>query len=130
VIPVGSEDLKRWTQKGRWNSNERLPENFLQTLRERTGCDAVLFTELTQYRAYQPLVLGWNMKLVEVGSGMIWWSADEVFQGQNEAVANASLENRFWHWGEHAVGETAVLDCPRYFGQFTLSSLLSTMPER
>ena len=78
-------------------AGKHLPADFLAFLRREYGCDAVLFTELTAYRAYAPLAVGWRLKLVDAGSGQIIWSADELFDAAHPGVGRAA--QRFEsHW--------------------------------
>jgi len=52
---------------------EILPPDFLDSLQRVYGCDAVLFCELSTFRAYAPLAVGWRMKLVDVRTRQILW---------------------------------------------------------
>lgn len=128
-VPVTSEQLRQWTGRGEWSAQEALPLDLLQRIRTATGCDAVLFCQLTQYRPYKPLAIGWNMKLVEVRQPRIWWSVDEVFDAGHPAVVNGA--RRYYQSQARQTGPLAdsyaILDSPRLFAQYTLAELLQTL---
>ncbi|HZL12776.1 MAG TPA: hypothetical protein VFC85_01410 [Verrucomicrobiae bacterium] len=151
VIPVGSEMLRSLTGKFGWTGAEVLPPDFFNSLEESYGCDAVLFCQLTVFRAYAPLAVGWRMKLVDVHSQKIIWAADEVFDANEPAVARgaeqfekhqqrihgetAFLFKAFWKLADREPqpvldDQWAILNSPRYFGQYSAVKLLESLPER
>ena len=85
VVAVDADKLRSRTGRANWTGAENLPPDFLAFLRREYGCDAVLFAELTAYRAYAPLAVGWRLKLVDARSGQILWSADELFDAAHPA---------------------------------------------
>ena len=132
VILVDREDLRRWTGRETWAAEDKLPLPLFGRLREESGCDAVLFCRLRSYHAYKPLVVGWHFELVDLQERTVVWSADEVFDAGEPDVARAAQHYYSGHAGEgRGAGDTAVvLGSPRRFAQYTLSALLSTLPER
>jgi hypothetical protein len=72
LIPVSPDQLRTWTGRWDWVSHAELPVRFFEILRQKTGCDAVLFSRLTRYHAYPPLVIGWHwwMPRPEARSGL------------------------------------------------------------
>jgi hypothetical protein len=151
VVPVGAEMLRSLTGRFAWTGAEILPADFFDSLRRAYGCDAVLFCQLTAFRAYAPLAIGWRMKLVDVRSQKIIWAADEVFDAIEPAVAKGA--EQFQKQQQNVHGETksllktflkladreplsalddqwAILNSPRYFGQYSAAKLLQTLPER
>jgi hypothetical protein len=151
VIPAGSEMLRSLTGQSGWTGAEVLPADFFDSLQRAYGCDAVLFCQLTAFRAYAPLAVGWRLKLVDARSQKIIWAADEVFDAGEPAVAKGA--EQFQKQQQHIHGETRsllktllnyadrqppsalddqwdILNSPRYFGQFSAVKLLQTLPER
>src|ERR1043165_10181815 len=53
VIRVTPDQMRHFAGKSDWAANEKLPANFLSTIKQETGCDAILFSRLTRYHAYQ-----------------------------------------------------------------------------
>jgi len=132
LVAVTPEQLRKWTSKARWSAEEKLPADFFQHLQNALGCDAVLFTRLQPYHAYPPLVVGWNLKLIEAEDKSVLWAADEVFDASQPAIVKAA--ERYSDSHVESVRPLAdshtILSSPRRFSQYTLSALLTTLPER
>jgi len=142
VIVVPCEAMLSRTQRRAWSGLETLPAQFFEALREESGCDAAFFAELTDYKPYSPLAIGWRFKLVDVRTKKIIWATDEVFDASVATVANAARQfdsripkprpGRIERFLDRTEGEDhwAMLHSPAVFGQFTVASLLTTLPER
>ena len=132
LVSISAEQLRRITGRSHWTTDERLPWNFFERLREASGCDGVLFCRLTHYRAYQPLLIGWHLQLLDATEPRVLWSADEVFDASNPAVARAA--QRYAQGDPEAFTVRAdaavVLQSPRRFGQYSASALAATLPMR
>ena len=165
VVQITREELWRLTGREDWTGEDVLPANILDALKKESGCDAVLFCELTEFRAYPPLAIGWRLKLVDVRGKKTIWAGDEHFDAGNPAViAGARLYQRrgqvvlddnsgLCRAGVSSVADIAggVIECvagdgqnapatqadgwlavnsPRWFGQYSIDSLLGTLPAR
>jgi hypothetical protein len=145
VISVSRDQLRQWTGEATRRSDEALPLDFFARLHERTGCDAVLFSQLTRYQAYQPVAVGWKFSLVLSGgtegaemmppkkvAADILWSVDEVLDAGDPAVANSARAYYSQHLHNETPGSDSsmVLRSPTWFGQFSLNALLGTLPAR
>jgi hypothetical protein len=165
VVQISREELWRLTGRADWTGEDVLPANILDALKKESGCDAVLFCELTEFRAYPPLAIGWRLKLVEVRGRKTIWAGDEHFDAGNPAViAGARLYQRRGqvvlddNSGLCCAGASSVADIaggiiervvgdgqnapatqaggwlavnsPRWFGQYSIDSLLGTLPGR
>lgn len=132
LIQVTPDQLNVWTGKSAWVAAENLPTGFLSSVREHTGCDAVLFAALTTYHPYPPLSIGWSVKLADCREGQIWWSVDEVFDAGNQSVAAAAeaYGRKEMMLPAPLLENSAILDSPRRFGQYTAWAVASTMPTR
>jgi len=132
LVIISPDQLRQWTGQTAWRDDEPLPSDFFARLREGCGCDAVFFTQLTRYFPYPPVAVGWKFSLIEVGDREIVWKADELFDAGDTIVANAA---RFYS-GQHvhiegpAEDPAAILGSPSRFGQYSLSAILATLPER
>lgn len=132
LVSVRPEQLRDWTGRAAWGSEEELPPDFLERLREELECEAVLFCQVTGYRAYPPLAIGWRLRLVDVDGARVWWAADEWFDAGDAAVANAARR----HYMERAPKPLAmanpqeILYSPLRFGTYTASALAATCPSR
>lgn len=132
VVTVAADHLRSRTGRAAWTGTESLPADFLPYLRREYGCDAVLFSELTAYHGYAPMVIGWRLKLVDARTGQILWAADDLFDAGRPAVANAAchFEKRMDASATTAESSWIVLNSPRRFGRYSAAALLDTLPER
>jgi hypothetical protein len=132
VVAVDSARLHVGTGQPKWTGTENLPPDLLAFLRREYGCDGVLFTELTVYRAYAPLAIGWRLKLVDARSGQIVWAADELFDAQQLNVAHAV--QRFTDPGLALPflrqENWLAVNSPSQFGRYSAAALLNTLPDR
>ena len=118
-----------------FSADDKLPQDFLQKVRDEFGCDAVMFSVLTQYRPYPPLAVGWKLRLVDAVDGQTWWTSDEVFDATDDKVAVGARKfqekNMKYNGAIPALQDThTVLLVPRQFGMYTARAVVETMPVR
>jgi len=132
LVTVPPDELRLLTGRSGWSSEEKLPSDFFEKLKDKLGVDAILFCRLTQYRAYEPLAVGWRLKLLDAEIPRILWAVDEVFDARVAEVAAAA--RRYARANPEAVpslhDSQSVLLSPRRFGQYTASAVVGTMPGR
>ena len=129
---ISPEQLESLTGEPEWSAEEPLPEHFFKKLDEAFGVDAVLFSRVTRYRPFPPMTIGWHMKLIVAGKKpLILWSADEVFDCSDPAVAKSARFHNAgpFPWMPPEDGDMSLLS-PRRFGQFTVGALFATLPAR
>jgi len=132
LVAVDPARLHAGTGQIGWTGTETLPPDFLTFLRREYGCDGVLFAELTTYRAYAPLAVGWRFKLVDARSGQVIWSADEIFDAARPDVARsmqrfegAGVSLPFFRQESWLANNS-----PSQFGRYSAATLLDTLPDR
>jgi hypothetical protein len=132
LVIISPDQLRQWTGQISWRDDEVLPPDFFSRLRDACGCDAVFFTQLTRYFPYQPVAVGWKFSLIQVKERQIIWKADELLDAGDAIVANAarSYSNQHVHIEGPAEDPSAILGSPSRFGQYSLSAILATLPER
>jgi hypothetical protein len=132
VVSVSAETLRRRTGRSQWTGTESLPPDFFTFLQGEYGCDGVLFCELTTYQAYAPLAVGWRLKLVDIRTGQILWSVDELFDASRPAVARAAQKfgESPSRWPFPRQENWVALNSPRQFGRYAVASVLKTVPQR
>lgn len=132
VVPVSPSWLQEHTSQTSWRADEKLPADFFHALKEAYGCDAVLFSQLTVFRAYPPLAIGWRLKLVADNTNEIVWAADEVFDAGRPSVVNGARRHQQEQQGgvSSLLDSQAILSSPRRFGHYAASTLLATLPGR
>jgi hypothetical protein len=130
LVFVSPAQLRAITGQPQWNAGETLPLDFFLRLHEALGCDAVIFCRLGQYRAYPPLSVGWDLKLVDANQRHVVWAIDEVFDAGDPSVETAArgYYERGIHTDNPLADPSSILLSPRRFGQYTASAALSTMP--
>lgn len=131
-VKLQPELLKKISSRPRWSATDRLPQDLLELIGKETGCDAVLFSELTHYRPYSPLVIGWNLKLVELKTRKVLWAVDETFDAGEPAVANGARRFQMDRQQANPVlaDSRQVLSSPRLFGQYTARTIVATLPDK
>ncbi len=131
-IPMTSEKLKEYVGMRSISSENVLAPDLMTKIKQNLGCDGIMFCTLTKYQPYRPISIGWNFKLVDCRESKIWWSVDEIFDSGNEAVSNAA--RRYYQSSIQSssplLDSTGILGTPTRFGQYTLSSVFSTLPMR
>jgi len=132
LVSVTPEQLRLWTGQSSWRDDEALPRDFFARIREGCGCDAVFFTQLNRYFPYSPVAIGWKLSLVEVQQSQVVWKAAEIFDAGDTRVANAARHYSMEHVHIEGPGDDpgVILGSPSRFGQYSLSALLATLPER
>lgn len=128
VVTVDPARLNGSTGQPAWTGSENLPPDFLAFLRREYGCDGVLFAELTAYRAYAPLAVGWRLKLVDARSGQVIWAADEVFDAARPDVAIGA--QKFTDHRRTPEENWVAINSPSQFGRYSAATLLDTLPVR
>jgi hypothetical protein len=132
LVTVDPVQLRHLTGRLNWSGQEDLPRDFLERLQQSLGCDAVMFCQLTLFRPYVPVAVGWQFKLVACKQAQVLWSADEVFDTGNPAVQNAARRYAYQHvqdWRPTA-DSRSVLVSPRLVAQYAAADLLATLPPR
>lgn len=130
VVSINPEKLRRQMGRAAWSATDTLPANFFESLQRTHGCDAVLFCELTVFRAYAPLAIGWRLKLVDARSRQVLWAADEVIDASSRPVATGVTRYKLFACADESDGDWAVKNSPRQFGRYAAARLFSTLPER
>jgi len=131
-VLVTAEQLREWTGRVSWGADDVLPRDFLKRIEEGLDCEAVLFPRLTRFQAYPPLAIGWDFKLVRTSSATVLWAVDELVDAgdRSEAAravnyANQGSKQPFW-----VKKDDFILTSPLRFGQYSLNSVIASMPGR
>ncbi len=131
VVRVSREDCQRLFGAGDFASTAALPPGFLERIAEKYAVDAVLFTDLTVYRANRPLALGLRSKLATIRDVRLVWAFDEVFSAEDATMVNSV--RRHYGAGDRPapVDPTpAALQSPTRFGAVAAEVMFRTLPPR
>jgi hypothetical protein len=120
------------TGRSAWVPSDALPPDYFHKIARETGCDTVLFAQLTTYHAYPPLRIGWAMKIVDCEKQLTWWAVDEVFDAGNASVASGAVSygKAEFNLPDPVIDNPGMLASPRRFGQYTISTVVGTIPGR
>ncbi len=61
--------------------------NTLVALNKKYDVDAIIFVNITHYRLYEPMLLGVKVGMISTDTGSVVWSADGVFDSNENEVA-------------------------------------------
>lgn len=132
VVRLSRAECQRRFGVAEFSSTAALPHDFLSTLGREFGVEAVLFVDLTSYRAYRPLALGVRAKLATVEETRLLWSFDEVFSADDPAVSNSV---RRYYGAVDASGipldkAYGALQSPGKFAAYVAAATFNTLPPR
>jgi hypothetical protein len=131
VVVVSREECHRLFGASAFSSVAALPHGFLEKIASHYAVDAVLFTDLTVYKAYRPLALGFRAKLATVRDVRLIWAFDEVFSADSQPMRNSVRS--FYRRGDHPAPSDpvpAVLQSPIRFGAVAADLMFRTLPPR
>lgn len=130
-LRVEPDSLRRWTGREFWKASDELPTDWMEILREQTGCDAVLLLELTHYRPYAPVAVGFHLTLVTARDRLVWWAVDELLDAGEPSVARSARKFYRKHVGGRRTGSDPrfMVKSPRLFARYAMHCLAATLPE-
>jgi hypothetical protein len=132
TVLVSPEQLRRLMGAGQWSGSDRFAEDYFAKLGSELGVQGVILPELTQYRAHEPLAIGWRVKLVDAVDPRVIWAVDEVFDARVPSVAAAARRYAEGHpdTSRSVADDRAVLQSPRRFARYTVNAVVGTLPSR
>ncbi len=132
TVPLTRDALSRLAGRRTLLSTESLPAGLLERIARETGADAVLFSDITSYSPYPPLIVGLRSKLARISDGEILWAADNVFSAVDGPVANSA--RRYAREIGDDRGPTdlshTILQNPSRFAAYVGSATFATLPAR
>lgn len=132
VVVVPPERVRQIFGRNQITSVEPVPADRFSALTNAIGADAVLFSDLTTYHPYRPIVMGVRCKLVDAGTAEILWAFDTVFDSGNPTVSTAA---RRFHLDESAPpyplqSSSSILQSPLRYSKYVADAVFATLPER
>jgi hypothetical protein len=130
VVPLTREECRRYFQTDEISSVSAIPANLLSVLKREYAADAVLFMDLTVYRAYHPLAIGLRGKLATLDGAHLVWTFDTVFSADDPSVAdNAVRFLKSRDQGGLPADLIAVdLESPVRFCTYASTAMFATLP--
>jgi hypothetical protein len=130
VIHISPRQLRDWTGAAEWRVDRPLPQNFFNRIADETGCDAVIFAALTSFRAYPPLAIGLELRLVTCPEQTTVWAVDEVLDAGAQPVVRAAHDYARAQTRTRDAEVGVILQSPRRFAQYAAATLVATLPPR
>ncbi|MDR4509765.1 MAG: hypothetical protein MRJ65_16285 [Candidatus Brocadiaceae bacterium] len=97
-------------------------------LQKQYDVDAIIFGEITHYRPYEPMSLGVKVGMVSTDNGAVLWSADGVFDSNENEVAEL-VQHYFesTHQKTALYGWKLILLSMRRYSQFVANQITATL---
>ena len=132
VVLVSPVQVRQIFGRDQVSSVQSIPADRYNSLIEGFGVDAVLFSDLTSYHPYRPIVMGVRCKLVTSGTADVLWAFDTVFDSGNPSVSTAA---RRFHLDESAPpyplqNSSSILQSPLRYSKYVADAVFATLPER
>lgn len=102
--------------------------NNLLFLRKKYDADAIAFGNITHYRPYEPMLLGVKVGIISTDTGDVVWSADGVFDSNENEVAELVkqyFENT--HQKSALYGWKLIMLSMRRYSQFVANQITETL---
>ena len=130
IVVLAREDCLRKFRVPEFSSAASLPRDFLATLKRDFSADAVLFVDITVFRAYRPLALGLRAKLATLDGTRLVWTFDDVFSADDPAVANSARHHTLTRDRGDVPADLspAVLQSPARFADYAAMAMFATLP--
>ena len=130
VVPLTREECHRYFQTNEISSVSEIPANLMSVLQREYAADAVLFIDLTVYRAYHPLSVGLRAKLATIEGAHLVWTFDNVFSADDPSVASSAvqyLKSRDQN-GLPSDMIAVDLESPVRFATYASAAMFATLP--
>ncbi|TVM00963.1 MAG: hypothetical protein CV087_11800 [Candidatus Brocadia sp. WS118] len=98
------------------------------TLKKQYDADAIIFGNITHYRPYEPMLLGVKVGMISTDSGLVVWSADGVFDSnENEMAELVKQYFESTHQKNALYGWRLILLSMRRYSQFVANQITKTL---
>jgi len=130
VVAVSRETCRRLFGAEEFSSVGALPPDFLAAVRREFGADAVLFVDVTVFRAYRPLAIGFRAKLATLSDVRLVWTFDNLFSAADPAVVNSARRHALTGGTPEIPADLspAVMQSPSRFTAYAAEAMFATLP--
>lgn len=126
VVPSGNK-TKLAPEHEIWDKGS-INLSTLLALRKKYDVDAIVFGNITHYRPYEPMLLGVKAGMISTDTGTVVWSADGVFDSNENEVAE--LVKHYFestHQKNALYGWKLILLSMRRYSQFVANQITETL---
>jgi len=130
-IIIASPEDDRLAGEAALQRRGRVDLEALIQARKRYNADAFVFGAITQYKAYDPPVLGLYLRMLSADTGEAIWAAEGVFDAHDQAVRKMVVEY-FKQSGlqDRLAGPELMFMSPRLYSRFVATRILRPLGER
>ncbi len=130
VITAPPNDERLAAESAVWRRG-RVDIAALIAARKRYRADAFLFGTVTQYKAYDPPILGLKLRMLSAQTGDVLWAADALFDAHDQQVRRQarSYFNRSG-LSRTLYGSDLIFMSPRLFSRFVASEVVRRLEEQ
>jgi hypothetical protein len=126
VLPADGRGTTAINQ-GIW-SRGMVDVDTILALRNQYGADAIIFGNITHYRPYEPMLLGVKVGMFSTDSGLVVWSADGVYDSnENEVAEQVKQYFESTHQKNALYGWRLILLSMRRYSQFVANQITKTL---
>lgn len=131
VVTIDRNDSRRSYGAQEFLSTSSLPPGLLNRFATDFAAEAVLFIDITSFRAHRPLELGVRCKLVMLKTREIIWSFDEIFSLADPTIDASARRHAKSSRTPVPVNLSANLSqSPTAFAAYVAETVFSTLPPR
>jgi hypothetical protein len=129
MIAVGEQELREFLPPATFESGV-IPRDVLLAAARRYRADGVLFGVLTQFRPYEPLLIGMTVELASVGTGEVVWSASGLYDAATRSVTQDvnNYADRELAGTASLEGWRIILMSPSRFTEYACARMAETLP--
>lgn len=130
VIPAPVDDERLMAEIGLWKSGRVDPDSLIAA-QKTYGADAFVFGTLTQYKPYDPPIMGIKVRMLSARTGDVLWACEAVFDAHAPDVRKAAKRAMKRAGPKRWLGtDDIVFMSPRYFSRFVASEIVRPLKER
>jgi hypothetical protein len=129
MVALGEHELREFLPQGTFESGVISRDTLLAAAR-RYRADGVLFGNLTEFRPYEPIIIGLSVELASVGTGEVVWSSSGLYDAASRDVTQDvhNFSNKQLAGTSSLEGWRIILMSPSRFTEYACSRLADTLP--
>ena len=130
VVPARAEDERLAAESALWQRG-KVDVESLVVARKNYMADAFLFGTITQYKPYDPPILGLKLRMLSARTGDVLWAAEALFDAHDQTTRSkardyfkdSGLRGRLY-------GPDLMFMSPKLYAGFVASEIARPLGER
>ena len=131
MVALGEHELREFLPVGTCTFESGvISRDTLLAAARRYRADGVLFGNLTEFRAYEPLMIGLQVELASVGTGEVVWSSSGLYDAASCEITQDvhNYSNKQLACTSSLEGWRIILMSPTRFTEYACSRMADTLP--